>query len=469
MFKTERQKQIAQVLLTLTGLLGFIFLLYARSTVFISDTAWHIKVGEWIVNNKAFPKYDSFSLLSSSVDLNFMAHEWLFGVLVHGIDSLFSLNGLFIMTILVVLGSYIVSIFKSKAIIPALAVSILFIFFQFSGSIVCRPSVFTAIVIVLLGYVFAFESKNLKRNIIIGVAMLFLANFHGGYSTIVLVQMLWILICKSIKNKKFDKYLCFTFSIAFIASCINPYGLNVHSYILTSSGSAALYNSDYLPLSFKSVAQIGVVLLVVILSIIGYVKKKDKDVLDLLIMFMYVVMLLRYKRTLDLFNYAFIIYMSKYLSWLFEKNIVKKICIVFINIFSICLIFLVISHEKLPNQKTSDYIKEYIIGKGIVDKVSNERFYNTMGSGGYFIYLDEKPLIDSRTDVYIEEFGNPNLWELSYKALYSDTLMYNLVSKYNLKYLVLERNSLSSQVFYASDKWEVVEESQNYVLFEKIK
>jgi hypothetical protein len=160
--------------------------------------------------------------------------------------------------------------------------------------------------------------------------------------------------------------------------------------------------------------------------------------------------------------------MSKYLSYLFKKSIVQKLSIAFINIFSICLIFMVTSHEKLPNVSTSEYIKKYIIGESIVECLSNERFYNTFGVGGYFIYLNEKPLIDSRTDVYIEEFGNPNFWESFYKASYSDDSMYNLTSKYDLKYVLLEKNSVPSQILSASAKWKVVEESKGYIVFEKI-
>lgn len=469
MFKTERQKKILQVVLTIIGLVGFIFLLYARSSVFISDTAWHIKVGEWIISNKAFPKYDSFSLLSSNLDLNFMAHEWLFGVLVYGIDSLFSLNGLYIITILAVLGSYIISILKSKAVIPALVVSILFIFFQFSGSIVCRPSVFSAIVLVLVGYIALYESNNIKRNILVGIIMLFLSNFHGGYSTIALVQLLWILMCKSTVIKKFDSQLGVTFGVALISSCINPYGVKIHEFTLTLGSDITSINTDYTPFSFNGVLQIGIVLMIVVLTIVGFNKTKERNILDLLIMAMFVVMVLRYRRALDLFNYAFIIYMSRYLNYLFKKSVVQNLSIAFINIFSICLIFMVTSNEKLPNVSTSEYIKKYIIGEGIVECLSNERFYNTFGVGGYFIYLNEKPLIDSRTDVYIEEFGNPDFWESFYKASYSDDSMYSLTSKYDLKYVLLERNSVPSQILSASAKWKVVEESKSYIIFEKIK
>lgn len=468
MLKTLKKYSIFQIGLIITGIIGFIMLLYARSNIFISDTAWHIKVGEWIISNKEIPKIDSFSLLSSNLKLNFMAHEWLFGVMSYVIDNIFSLNGLFIITSLFVFFSYTYSIFKSGANLSALLISTLFIFFQFSNHIVCRPATFSAILVVYLGYVFAFENNNIKRLIITSLGLLFLANFQGGFSTLVLIQFLWITICKSILNKKFDMLAFSTLGICFLVSCINPYGIYIHKYLLITNKNITQYSTDYLPFSFSNIWQLGIVLTIIILSIIGYVRKKEKNVLDLLIVFMYLAMMLYYKRTLDMFNYAFIIYMSKYLNWLFEKHIVKKIVYTFINIFSILLVCLIISNEKLPNKSTKDYIRQDVIGEEVCDKLQNQRVSNTMGVGGYLIYLGEKPFIDTRTDVYIEEFGNPNLLELSAKSFYSDSLAYNLSQKYNLDYLLLEKNSLASQIFYASNLWEVSKESRYYVLFEKV-
>lgn len=444
-------------------------LLYARSNIFISDTAWHIKVGEWIADNKTFPKFDSFSLLSSNLNLNFVAHEWLFGFIAYWIDSLFSLNGLIIITTLFVFYSYIFSIFKSGEKLPALLVSILFIFFQFTITITCRPAIFSAILVVYLGYLFAYENKKIKKYIIILLGMIFLANFQGGFATVTLIQFLWITICKFIINKKIDRDTLLLLGASIISTFINPYGVGIHKYIIVTSKNIAIYNTDYSPFSFSTLWQLGIVFLIIILSVVGYTKKKERNILDLLIIFMFLAMALYYKRTLDMFNYAFIIYMSKYLSWLFEKRLVKNIGYTLVNVFSICLFFLVISHENLSNKSTEDYIREDIIGVDIIKELDGKRYFNSMQSGGYLIYLDSKPFIDTRNDVYTEEFGNIDLFEASVKAIHSESLMYRLTEKYKLPYLLLEKNSLTSQIFYASGLWEVDEESQNYVLFKKAK
>lgn len=457
MFKTERQKQI---ILAVLGLLGFISLLYARSAILISDTAWHIKVGEWIIANKAIPKFDSFSLLSSNLDLNFMAHEWLFGVLIYGVDTFFSLNGLCLVTMLGVFLSYLCVVLKSKSIISALVISVLFIFFGFTGSMTCRPSTFSGVTLVLMGYIFANESNLVKRSITLSVLMLFLANFHGGYATIALVQYCWILLCKSIIMKKIDKLMLLTILLSFVISCINPYGFSIHKYLFIMSADISAMSTDYTPLSLTNVCQIFMVVLVFTVVILGYIKSKEKNVLDLLIVGMYLVMVIRYERMLDIFNYAFILYMSRYFVIKKEK---VGVCIA---IFS--LVFALIN-LRLPNKTTEAYIRENIIGEDVYTELKGSRFYNTIGSGGYLIYLDEKPFLDTRTDVYIEEFGNPNLYELGYKAQYSDSLMYNLTEKYGLELLLLGRNNLSNQIFEASVKWEVATTSENYIVYKKVK
>lgn len=468
MFKTKRQKEILQVVLTITGLVGFVLLLYARSGIFVSDTCFHIKTGEWVVKNKAFPKYDSFSLLSSSIKLNFIAHEWLFGVMMYLVDCVFSLRGLLIVTFLVVFSSYLYAIFKSGAKVPALVVSCLFLFFNFIKRIECRPDAFSAILLVIMGYTYLYENKKLKRYLIVILSMIFMANFHGGHSSMAIVQIVWFCLCKCYISKKANKDDIILALSTIIASFINPYGIMVHKYVLVVSDSITEFNSEYISFSFTSIAQLGVVLIVFILSILGYLNSKEKNKLDLLIMFMYLAMLLYYQRTINIFNYAFIIYMSKYLSWVFTKKKVILFSFAITNIASIFLAVLVISNSKLPNKTTEELIREDIIGENILNELGDSRYYNSMMSGGFFIYLDMKPLIDGRNDVYTKEFGNPDLFATSVKATYSEVLMYNLTTKYDLTYLVLENNSLTSQIFYTSNLWEVVQKSDNFILFKRV-
>jgi hypothetical protein len=467
MSKTQLRNKLFQNLFIVLGLLGFVLLLFARSTVFASDTGYHLKIGEWIIQNKAFPKYDTFSLLSSNMDFKFIAHEWLFDIFVYIINSIFSLNGIVIVSALFVFGSYIYSIFRSGAKLPALIVSVLFIYFRFTKGIYCKPDIYAAIFLVILGYIYLNEKILWKKYLSVCLLTVFLVNFHGSYFTIVLLQFVWLFICKSILNKRVDKHDLFLIISAFMCSLLNPYGFNIYKYLFVVFGDTGYLSSDYLPFTFSTISQLLVVLIVCTLSIIGYVKHENKNVLDLAIMFMYLAMLLYYGRTLNIFNYGFIIYMSKYLVWVFDFKYVKKISTILVGVCSVFLACLVLSHENLPNKSVQDYIVEDVLGENIVNEISNKRYYNDLGIGGYLIYLDSKPFIDTRSDVFTDVFGNPDIYSIAVKAQYDDAMMYNLASKYGLSHVLLEKNNITSQIFYASSLWEVSTESNNYVIFKK--
>ena len=53
-----------------------------------NDFWWHIKSGEWIVENKAFPREGIFSWMAMDKHLKWYAHEWLAQVIYYGIYSL---------------------------------------------------------------------------------------------------------------------------------------------------------------------------------------------------------------------------------------------------------------------------------------------------------------------------------------------------------------------------------------------
>lgn len=66
-------------LLALTGL-AVLFLGYVDG-MNTSDTWWHVKVGEYIIQNRHVPDRDIFSWLRHEMDLPWTAHEWLSDVI----------------------------------------------------------------------------------------------------------------------------------------------------------------------------------------------------------------------------------------------------------------------------------------------------------------------------------------------------------------------------------------------------
>ena len=467
MFKNKRLNILLKVLITITSLLGFIFLLYARSTFISSDTAWHLKLGEWIVSNNAIPKFDTMSLLSSEYDMKFIAHEWLFDIIFHVIDKLFSLNGLIVLSCIFVLLSYVYVIYKSERYKEGIFIAIVFILVGFTKLIGVRPDTISAIIFIILGYNFLYETNKIKQYIVNILLSIFLENIHGGMVSVSILQQVWFLVSSFIVDKKIDRNKIILLVTTILSSLINPYGFEAFKYVIMADSTVTVYYSDWSPFAFSGMLQIFIIVLLYSLCIYGFVKSDERNKLDILVMSMYLIMLFKYQRTLNIFNYAFILYFSKYLSFIFDKKVVNKLFYGVVNTFSFFLILLVIFCKDLPSISVKDYITENIIGNEVLSELKDTRYFNDISLGGYLIYLDEKPFIDTRSDPYLTEYGNQDLFNPYVRSLHSVTLMNDLTSKYNLDYLLLTKNTLTSQIFYASSDWEVTCESKSTVIFKR--
>lgn len=81
-------------------LLFFIFILIFMLSLFFfnygNDFYWHIKVGEYIINNNKIPYIDIFSWYANSNSLSWISHEWLFEVIIYLYSIVFSKFGSFL-------------------------------------------------------------------------------------------------------------------------------------------------------------------------------------------------------------------------------------------------------------------------------------------------------------------------------------------------------------------------------------
>ena len=459
--------KIKKSLIYLVSLVGFVLLLYARSTPVISDTAWHLKVGEWIVKNKSVPSVDTMSLLGSDLDLSFVAHEWLFDVAAYAVNNILGLAGILILGLFAVTLSTYIAVRLSGCEYAAVLTLAVFTFIRFEKTVEIRPDAFSAIIFVLIGYNFAYQ-KNFKRAAVTNALLtIALVNIHGGMASANAVQQLWILICLTVIQKRVDKDKMKLFLISLMCGLINPYGIGAYKYIRMANSEATVIFSDWNSFSFRSFIQAFLVLAVTAGCIYGYLKDEKKDKMDLCIMFMYAVLLFTYARTINIFIYAFLLYLTKYLKDFLERW-EKKITLALVVCSVVVAAIILVSAKIIPYGSMDEYIDNEIVDTKLTDRINGKRYLNDITFGGFLIYKNQKPFIDTRTDPYLKEYGNPEILSEYVKAMHSEELMGKLTDKYDIEYLLLSANNITSQIFYASGDWQVVMKGQRYVLFERV-
>src|ERR1039458_7447999 len=68
------------------------------------DTGWHIRTGEWIVSNHLVPTHDMFSF--SKPGGVWFAWEWLSDVIFAGLNGMFGLGGVVLLSILLLSATF---------------------------------------------------------------------------------------------------------------------------------------------------------------------------------------------------------------------------------------------------------------------------------------------------------------------------------------------------------------------------
>lgn len=497
---SKKNNQISLFLLTIFFVFTAIMIMYARSGFINGDTPWHISVGNWILENKKIPIKDIFSQFTiiDGKDLFFIAHEWLFDVILAFLHKVGKLNLVYLFSIITVFCGYLFSVFKSNG--NKLLASIVFfilVLVGFNKDIYIIPDTLATIILIINNYILVKyikenNSKKLKNLLISNcLLVILLANVHGGMLIANLLQQIIILLCNIIFNKKIKESVIIL-SCTLFTSLLNPRGWIVYSYSKMLHNEAAKYLIDYEPFYFNNVKQIAVVGILFLLIISGIFiklkveKNKNNVYIDIILLCMFFGMLLRYQRTLNIFLFALLLYSVRYIeeslkslkNTYFKINLKKKFngFKIFVFLILIVLNIIIIPNKIEKNQTINEYCNKNYISKAMIEyiqeeKAKNENYkiFNSLELGGFLISYNINPYIDGRIDCYSKSYGEQSIIEEYMKSIHSIDLLNKVTRRENIDCLILKKNSLSTQIVYASNLWELKEESNEVALFVRIK
>lgn len=196
-------------------------------TILDIDIGFHLRGGEWILQNLSFHKFDVFTYTVNQNE--YIAIHWLYQVIIFFVFKLFNYAGLSFFNLILIL-SILLSLtylFKINQVNP-LNISICLLLFILGSEyrFIFRPEIITWLFIILTIIILDLYYSN-KRNILCLLPIIFLlwVNLHGlfyiGIFTII-SYFVGILIHK----KSFDKKLFFWGTLSFIVLFVNPYFLN---------------------------------------------------------------------------------------------------------------------------------------------------------------------------------------------------------------------------------------------------
>ena len=483
-----KKKKIIYIILFLS-----IILLYAWRSLNVSifdDFLWHIKLGEWILENKQIPKVDVFTWLYEGKNQLMVCHEWLAEILFVFLNRF--LEPYWILMLLVTLTFLTLGIVLYPDFIKKDTLSIFFLTFiatfSFLSTALVRPHIFSYIftIITVKALEDIKDNKNSKLYLIIPLITILWTNMHGGTVILAILFPLGFLICSffNFKINKIEKIrepkenkIKYLYLIVgnFIASIINPYTIDIYKYALLDHNEQLKSRvNEWARLSIQNPYGF-LIIVAIIIFLIALNKTIDFTDISMLTVFIFLTCLYQrfYSWTAFIFLVAFIKYFedekensSKLLNFSFkDKRIFIQIEIIAIFICILILFISAISKSGIPKVK-------HLVNPKIIEAIKEEkpeRMYNSYYIGGLLVYYDEK--------VFSYSIALSNEEDLEVSKILDDleVNIYEKEKEYNFDYYLTDVDSpLAFYLENTPEKYEIIYKDEtdyfpNKLLFAKIK
>lgn len=211
----------------------------AKQMLVDADTGYHIRAGEYILENLTVPRYDIFSYHTPPIP--WTAHEWLSEVIMAALHRLSGLTGV------VVLFSFLISmtyallfrymrVYKRNIVIDVLIILLALVSSQIHW--LARPHIFSLFLMVVWYHLLdEHQNDRVGRLYLLPLIMLLWVNLHGGYLTGFILSGVYFLgnVIGYFRSKGEEKerefrkakHLGYAIVACLLLSLVNPYGYRI--------------------------------------------------------------------------------------------------------------------------------------------------------------------------------------------------------------------------------------------------
>jgi hypothetical protein len=286
--------------LAVFGAVGLLLLALQAKLLSDPDTHWHITVGQWIMENRAFPWVDPFS--HTFLGEPWIAKEWLSQVLLHGAFEAGGWRGVAFLTVLCAAGSVAaLAAWLAARLRSTLAIAIGIVALMMAASmLLARPHVIALPLMVswTLGLLSARERGTAPPWALLPVMVLW-ANAHAGFTIGFVIAFLIGL--EAIRDSGRDWLRCGLgwagFGLAAIlASCLTPYGPGAYlvTVSLFGSGEPLPFIREWRPLDLDMMGLVMIGALVAL--VLALASQPWRNVFRIALVLVVGAMMIRYTR-----------------------------------------------------------------------------------------------------------------------------------------------------------------------------
>jgi hypothetical protein len=461
-----------------------------------TDSWWHLRSGEWILENKQILTSDPFSLTRQGQP--WIYPGWLSQIALFSVFNIFGYAGLDIFTGLMVLIAFAFlwktlegkDLLRAFVLLLAAATSALY----WSA----RPQIFTLVLASACLFLLEGARKGkLKRLWILPLLITLWVNMHGGFivgyiligiyfsAEVIEVFISVILYRRRIQDewqnrKRLLSILVSVGAISILTGMINPHGpaILLYPFQTVSIGILQDYIAEWQSPNFHALeVQPFIILLFLTLLALG-ISNKKRSASELLLISIFGYMSLVAVRNVSLFALVAAPTVCRHLQAglnpLFErvkskKDFPEKLANSINVIIAVLLTFigLVRVVTQLGSEINLDAINQQIPLKAfefIEDENPAGRLFNSYNWGGYVIwalYPDHLSFVDGRTDLFSDE-----ILEKYLNAWLAKPGWDVFLDEWNIQWALLEIDSPLSQAM-INNNWQVLYSDEQSIILDK--
>ncbi|MCD7739067.1 MAG: hypothetical protein LUH58_08540 [Lachnospiraceae bacterium] len=392
-----------------------------------NDFWWHIKAGEWIVENGRVPDTDIFSWIGKERELSWTAHEWLSEVIFYIVYALCGETGIYLMSLFCAVFMVIFLFWTARDNMRRnfLLGGSFFIFLAVTESsfFYGRPHIFSFFLLAAelkILYGFYENPKDRKIYLLPFLASLW-SNLHGGSSNLsYLLCFLFLGIsvlhfqCGRVRAERMSrsgiKRLAVVSAFTMGAVALNPFGMRMLVYPYTNMLDDFMLSviSEWQAPDVKNAGALLFYFLPIVLMSIGFfTEKRDIRLLDVIMMGFFLYLFFRSVRFIMLWYIAAPFYAFPYLPEMKNGEIRKHTEKIAVCVCGIILLLLMENSIYLIGRTLNGgEVISTVVSEKMIEAIQQDqpqRLFNDYNTGETLIYHDVEVFIDSRADVYSTE------------------------------------------------------------------
>lgn len=256
---------IHSIAVILMYVIAVVVILKSTSLNFDADLWWHLRTGEWIINNKSVPVRDPFSFSGTR---EWLAYSWVYEILIYFMHRLLGLRA-FVLYTLAMWMMIIWSLYSLlRFILQRTAISAVLTvlgFFAMGSFLTPRSLLFSILLFICeLNILYRARSGNLRMLLFLPPLFVIWANTHIQF--VYGLPVFFAALIESAFNylrfksqsqgshKQLLRWLTSAFVISLFCTCITPYHIKIYAYLLEIFSQPVFYKyiSELQSLSFRN-------------------------------------------------------------------------------------------------------------------------------------------------------------------------------------------------------------------------